>query len=86
MRRRVERVGEILEAAASAAKEPHGRWATHVNRLRQALVGLHELLPESVELANAANTADQVGRYIVKARNEVELELKHLNQESTWPD
>ena len=86
MRRRIEHVGEILEAAASAAKEPHGRWATHLNRLRQALVGLHELLPECVELVKAVNTADQVGRYVSNARNEVELKLRSLSSELVRPD
>ena len=86
LRRRIEHVGEIVEVAASAAKEPHGRWATEVNRLRQGLVGLHELLPECTGLANSANTADQVGRYVAGARNEVELQLKQLSQEAARSD
>lgn len=77
MLRRIEKVGEILEAVAFAAKEPGGgRWQTHRNRLRQALVGLHERLPRCMALVNEVKMPAQVDRYIGAARSEVELELE----------
>jgi hypothetical protein len=50
-RHRIEHVGEIVEAIASASRDHlDGRVIIHRNRLRQAIVGLHKQLPECVKL------------------------------------
>jgi Na+/phosphate symporter len=78
----IEHVGEIVEAVASAARDDlEGRVVVHRNRLRQALVGLHKLLPECVKLANEVKSPDQANRYVSKARAEVEPELEQLGGE-----
>ncbi len=81
-RHRIESVGEIVEAIASAARDHlEGRMVVHRNRLRQALVGLHERLPECVRLVNEVKSPDQADRYVSKARAEVERQLEHLSGE-----
>jgi hypothetical protein len=76
---RIEHVGEIVEAVASAAGDHlEGRVVVHRNRLRQALVGLHKRLPECEKLANDVKSPDQ---YVSNARTEVERELEHLGGE-----
>ena len=81
-RRRIEHVGEIIEAMASAAQLPDGgRWETHRNRLRQGLVGLHDRLPQCERLVRKAVYHKDVSNYVGTARSEVEVALKHLDGE-----
>jgi hypothetical protein len=79
-RHRIEHVGEIVEAIASASRDHlDGRVVVHRNRLRHALVGLHERLPVCVKLLDEVKSPDQVDRYVSNARTEVEYVLEHLN-------
>jgi len=81
---RIERVGEILEAVASAAQQQGGgRWQTHRNRLAQALVGLHAQLPKCVALVNEVKAPEQLARYLGEARAEVEFQLGNVAERTT---
>lgn len=85
-RHQIEHVGEIVEAIASAAKNHfEDRVVVHRNRLRHALVGLHDRLPECVAIVNEVKSADQVDLYISKARVEVERKLERLSAVPSRP-
>jgi hypothetical protein len=82
MRDRVEHVGEILEAMASAAADTPKRFPVHRNRLGFALAGLRERLPKCEELFNDVRTSDQFNGYdISMARNEIDSQLNSLSSE-----
>src|SRR5437660_3206059 len=76
MRDRVEHVGEILEAMASAAEDTPKRFLVHRNRLGFALAGLRERLPKCEELFNNVATPDQFKSYDISVtRNEIDSQL-----------
>jgi hypothetical protein len=83
LRRRVERVGEIVEdlfwqANLERRGAPSGgSWMAHRNLLRHAMVGLAHQLPLTAEVLSSA-TADQAFGQASQARTEIELELKRL--------
>jgi hypothetical protein len=88
-RHRLERIGEIVEDifwSADLARRGDGRvatnqWMSERNRLRHALVGLHDVLPEAASILNCGAAEQAVGPASM-ARNEVERELRHLSGES----
>lgn len=80
-RRRLERVGEIVEdlfwatqLAAQGGKVADNQWMAQRNLLRHALVGLHDRLPAAANILNCAMSS-QATETSVMARNEVEREL-----------
>jgi hypothetical protein len=80
MRDRIERVGEILEAMASAAQNVPKRFPVHRNRLGLALAGLHEQLPECEKIFVDVRTPDQFRDYdLSAARVEIDSQLNSLS-------
>lgn len=80
MRDRVEHVGEIIEAMASAAESTPKRFPVHRNRLGLALAGLHEQLPKCEGLFNEVRTPDQFKGYDLNvARIEIDSQLNSLS-------
>jgi hypothetical protein len=80
MRDRIEHVGEILEAMASAAQSTPYRFTVHRNRLGLALTGLRERLPKCMALFNEVTTPGQFKSYDINpARREVDSELNSLS-------
>ena len=86
-RRRLERVGEIVEDlfwAADLARRggqvAMGGWMSQRNMLSQALVGLRSRLPTTARILNSA-TPDQAFADASAARQEVERELDQLATE-----
>lgn len=79
-RDRIEHVGEILEAMASAAKSTRYRFAVHRNRLGFALTGLRERLPKCLVLFNEVTEPSQFKNfYINAARDEINDALNSLS-------
>jgi hypothetical protein len=86
LRDRIEHVGEILEAMASAAVSTRYRFTVHHNRLGLALAGLREQLPKCMTLFNEVTTPDQFTSYDINpARNEIDDELNSLSSRLTRP-
>src|SRR5262245_35427578 len=86
LRDRIEHVGEILEAMASAAERTPYRFAVHRNRLGFALAGLRELLPRCMALFNEVATPDQFKSYDIDApRHEIDEKLNSLSSRLTRP-
>lgn len=80
-RRRVEHIGEIVEAIASAAREPDGgRWMVHRNRLMQALAGQRQRFPQATRFENCSMPEDALC-IVPSARNEVEIKLASMEAE-----
>ena len=87
-RRRLERVGEVIEDLFWAAelvrqgggKPANDQWMSQRNRLRHALVGLHSRLPQAASILNCA-TGDQAMGPASQARVEIEHELDRLANE-----
>ena len=86
-RRRLERVGEIVEDlfwAADLARRggqvAAGNWISQRNVLRHVLVGLHSHLPAAADILNSA-TPDQAFGVASQARQEVKRELDRLTRE-----
>ena len=85
-RRRLERVGEVVEDVFWIAttdcnyNPPTKRFNEPRNRLRHALVGLQAALPECVKLLSAAG-AEQARGAASTARIEVETALAKLDTE-----
>jgi hypothetical protein len=85
-RRRLERVGEIVEdlfwaadLASRGGQVASGNWMSQRNMLRHALVGLRNRLPVTASLLNSA-TPDQAFGAASSARQEIEVELDGLAQ------
>jgi len=82
MRDRVEHVGEIIEAMASAAENTPKRFPVHRNRLGWALAGLRGQLPKCEELFNNVGTSDQFKGYDISVvRDEIDSQLNSLSRE-----
>jgi hypothetical protein len=85
LRRQYERIGDLVEGVFFAAEGvPNLRtvnafWMEARNRLRHALVGLHDRLPKCVEVLGASS-ADQALRAASDARGEVEKRLRELDE------
>lgn len=80
-RQRVEHVGEILEAMASAASDTPYRFPVHRNRLGFALVGIGERLHKSTAVFDNARTPDQFKKLDIDAvRHEIDNVLKSLDR------
>jgi hypothetical protein len=79
-RDRVEHVGEILEAMASATESAPRRFAVHRNRLGLALASLRKQLPKCSALFDEAMTPDQFKSFdISAARQEIDDTLISLS-------
>jgi hypothetical protein len=83
-RRRLERIGGLvevvfLESNDETATGPR-RWIGPRNQLRHALVGLHDGLPQRVDVINSSPA--QLFGAASKARGEVEAALRDVNAES----
>ena len=85
-RRRLERVGQMVEDLSSTAdlakrggQVAAGNLLSQRNVLRHALVGLHSRLPAAADLLNSA-TPDQAIGAASQARQEVERELDKLER------
>jgi hypothetical protein len=83
-RRRLERVGELVEdlfwaadLARRGGKVAADTWMSQRNLLGHALVGLQNCLPESVSLVNCT-TVGQAFETASRARQEVQRELDKL--------
>jgi hypothetical protein len=79
-RRRLERIGELveevfLEAHPETATHPQG-WVAPRNRLRQALVGFQGPMPLCVDVVNSSPA--QMFGAASRARGEVEVALTNL--------
>lgn len=81
--RRIEHVGEIVEALAYAA-ESNDRWKIHCNRLSYALLGMEDRFPQTAQLQNCP-TADSALSIANLARPEVERELKRFSENQLQP-
>lgn len=80
LRDRVEHVGEVLEAMASAASNAPHRFAVHRNRLGLSLAGLRERLPKCVALFHEVRTLEQFKSFdIDAARHEIDHVLNSFN-------
>lgn len=86
-RRRLERVGEIIEelfwAADLASKGGHmatDNWMSQRNLLRHALIGLHSRLPVAANILNCATAVSAYG-FASQGRREIETELNRLATE-----
>jgi hypothetical protein len=77
--RRIEHVGEIVEAVAYAA-ENNDRWKIHCNRLKYALLGLEDRFQQTAQLEKCP-TAESALSIAELARTEVERELKRFSGE-----
>jgi hypothetical protein len=89
LRRRVERVGDVLANIASLVwndlhNPPGDSWHYGRARLRHALVGLDTRLPACASLLglSMAREADAV---LQRARDEVERELLRLEEQAAAP-
>ena len=77
--RRLERVGELVEEVHhQALVGSPDYWQKHRNRLRQAVVGLRDQLPLTVQLVDTAITVDQARADAAGARQEIDTELEKL--------
>jgi len=85
-RDRVEHVGEILEAMASASSSAPHRFTVLRNRLGLGLVGLGESLPRCMALFDEARTPDQFNSFDIDAvRREIDEVLQSLSSTLARP-
>jgi hypothetical protein len=74
-RDRIEHVGEILEAMASAAQSTPHRFAVHRNRLGLALASLRKQLPKCSALFDETMTPDQFKSFDISAARQRSMTL-----------